>query len=93
MPGEAVETPRGEYKDGAQYALEMIGEAIAIERQRRGISQRALAEMTGLSQPHIHRIEANVGVTTVVTLLKVTDALGLDVSVLFKAYEAWKRSD
>jgi transcriptional regulator with XRE-family HTH domain len=52
-----------------------IAEAIKYWRGVRGLSQRALAERTGLSYVHIARLELAQGNPTIGTLAKVAEAL------------------
>lgn len=63
--------------------LEIIGEAIRIERLKRHLSQEQLAEMAKISQSqHISRIEkADVDMRTS-TLLKILRALNLKLEDL-----------
>ncbi len=49
--------------------------ALADLRERRGMSQRDLAEVTGIKQPMIARLERGGQTPTVMTLLKLTHAL------------------
>jgi HTH-type transcriptional regulator/antitoxin HipB len=50
-------------------------------RQKKGLSQKQLAEETGLSQQAIARIEACQGSPTLATLFKVIAALELELSL------------
>lgn len=65
--------------------LEIIGEAIRIERLKKHLSQEQLAEMAKISQSqHISRIEkADVDMRTS-TLLKILRALNLKLEDLIK---------
>lgn len=49
--------------------------ALADLRERRGMSQRELASMTGMKQPMIARLERGGQIPTVTTLLKLLHAL------------------
>ena len=60
-----------------------IAEAIKHWRQVRSLSQRALAERTGLSNVHIARLELAQGNPTVSTLDTLAEALGIDVVDFF----------
>lgn len=58
-----------------------IGEKIKALRQKRGLSTRHLAEISGVGQSHIVRIEAgeyNVGIDT---LEKLILALGAELNI------------
>lgn len=46
------------------------------------ISQRALADMTGLERPNISRLESGAHAPTLSTLIRVSDALKIKVSDL-----------
>src|SRR5690625_4859610 len=54
-----------------------LGAAIRTAREVRGCSQVALAEMTGLQQAEISRIERGTGNPTTSTLLRLARALDL----------------
>ena len=60
-----------------------IGEAIKHWREVRGLSQRALAERSGLSYVHIARLELGQGNPTVSTLEALAGALRIDVVDFF----------
>lgn len=60
------------------YAL---GVALAQARRTRGMSQRELANATGIDQGDISRIERGVLAPTTPTLLKLTTGLGARVSI------------
>jgi transcriptional regulator with XRE-family HTH domain len=62
-----------------------IAEAINHWREVRGLSQRALAERSGLSYVHIARLELAQGNPTVATLETLAEALGVDVVDFFTA--------
>ena len=54
---------------------------IAKLREERGWSQRKLAEITGIKQPQIARIEMGRQTPTLETLWKLADALGAEVVI------------
>jgi transcriptional regulator with XRE-family HTH domain len=56
-----------------------IAQTIKHWREVRDLSQRALAERTGLSYVHIARLELAQGNPTVATLETLAEALGVDV--------------
>ena len=60
-----------------------IGEALKHWREVRGLSQRQLAERTGLHYVHIARLELGQGNPTVSTLVTLAEALELEVVDLF----------
>ncbi len=60
-----------------------IAEAVKYWRDMRGLSQRALAERTGLHYVHIARLELGQGNPTVSTLETLAEALGIRLVDLF----------
>lgn len=54
---------------------------IAQLREKRGLSQRDLAEKTGFKQPQIARIESGDYLPTLETLWKLADVLGARVII------------
>ncbi|MFS0646781.1 helix-turn-helix domain-containing protein [Siminovitchia sp. 179-K 8D1 HS] len=64
-------------------AMEIVGKIMAA-RDRQGISQRKLSEMSGVPQKTISRIENGIDVPKISTLIKLTTALGLEFSVVEK---------
>ena len=59
-----------------------ITSALTEARQAQGISQRRLAELSGVSQPAIARIESGSTTMRIDTLLKVLAALGLTLAIV-----------
>lgn len=65
----------------AEFAAEVneraeLGAAIAAARKARSLTQPALAELTGIQQAEISRIERGVGNPTTATLQRLVQALG-----------------
>ena len=59
---------------------QQIGDNVRRERQARGLTQKGLAELTGIRVPHLSRLETASGpLPTVATLKKVADALGVPI--------------
>ncbi|MFI6043341.1 helix-turn-helix domain-containing protein [Nocardia sp. NPDC051321] len=56
-----------------------IGEAVRAVREARGWSQSDLAERTGLKQHAVSRLESGDVVPTLKTLLRVSDALDVEI--------------
>lgn len=70
--------------DGELYAkLELVGEIIE-EREKRGISQRKLSELSTVAQKTISRIENGVDVPSFSTLYKLAEALGYRLEIVLK---------
>ena len=63
-------------------ALAMLISAIIERRNQLGYSQRQLAEICGLPQSSVARIEACVVKPNVETLIKIMKPLGLKLSVV-----------
>jgi predicted transcriptional regulator len=61
------------------------------ERERQGISLRQLGAMTGLHRTSIGLMESGQRSATVVSCLRVADALGLDLADVLKSVTAKKR--
>lgn len=59
---------------------DMIKTLIRI-REKQGISQRQLAEMTGIKQPTIARLESRRVVPNIVTLKKLLTPLGYTLTI------------
>lgn len=69
-------------KWGDLYRFEKeIIETIVSTRKSKGLSQKQLAEMTGLKQPAIARIENNTNSPQLDTIVKIADALGLKITL------------
>jgi transcriptional regulator with XRE-family HTH domain len=69
-------------KWGDLYRFEReIIETIVNTRKSKGLSQKQLAEMTGLKQPAIARIENNTNSPQLDTIIKIADALGLKITL------------
>ncbi len=64
----------------ARLALE-FGEKVRDAREASGLSQRNLAERMSTSQAAVARLEAGGVGSTLTTLQKVADALGMSISV------------
>lgn len=53
-------------------------------RKEQNISQRTLADMTGLKQSTIARIESNRVNPNMTSILKICEALKLDINLVFR---------
>jgi predicted transcriptional regulator len=67
-----------------------IIQAIIARRNELSLSQRELALMVGMQQPAICRLERGDQNITIGTLLKVADALDLDIDVSTRRSKAKK---
>lgn len=66
----------------AERAIQVAREVHAL-RQRRGLSQRGLAELTGTTQSAIARLESGVISPSLPTLDRIANALGAELHVTF----------
>ena len=69
-------------KDMSVY--EEIGQRIRDVRASKGMSQSELAECSGISLPHISRIEYGRSEMLIVTLIKVAEALQVSTDTLLR---------
>jgi XRE family transcriptional regulator, regulator of sulfur utilization len=59
-----------------------VGQAIETQRVSAGLTQGDLAQLSGVSQPHISSIEKGTWSPKLNTVMLIAEALGLDVNVL-----------
>jgi transcriptional regulator with XRE-family HTH domain len=64
--------------------LVAVGQAIRVARKDKGISQEALALATEMDRSYVGGIERGEHNLGLISLKKVSDAVGLDVSALLK---------
>jgi transcriptional regulator with XRE-family HTH domain len=62
-----------------EQIIQLIIDALRQERQRQGRSQNELARSAGLSQPMVLRVEKYERLPTIDTLLRLAEALGVDL--------------
>lgn len=62
--------------------MQNVASAIESARSASGLSQRALASRTGISQPTLHRILTGERVAKMPELILIADAVGCTVSQL-----------
>lgn len=68
-------------------ALHLLGATIRQYRRYRGLTQRALAERTGLNVTYLGEIERGVRNLSVLTLLRIADALQLRPSRFLRPFD------
>lgn len=68
-----------DYYDNADKVIDIIAQMVST-RIKLNISQRKLAEMTGIKQPMIARIERYDSIPRLDTLVKIASALGITLS-------------
>jgi ribosome-binding protein aMBF1 (putative translation factor) len=71
-----------EWVDGDVLRRQLAGERVAAARKAAGLTQKQLGAKLKLPQSQISRIERNPDHTTVRTLKRIAQALGVDVSAL-----------
>lgn len=65
----------------------VIREMISSERKEKKLTQKQLAQKTGLSQANISNIEKGASHPTIETLVKIADALGKQLVITFEESE------
>jgi transcriptional regulator with XRE-family HTH domain len=78
--------------DDQATLLPLLGATIRQYRQQRGLFQAALATMTDLTPTYIGEIERGKRNLSVLSLLRIADALGLSVAHLLAPLETCQRS-
>jgi transcriptional regulator with XRE-family HTH domain len=74
-----------------QLACDKVAEMLRRERQRQGLSMTSLATRAGLSQQSVSYVERCMRTPNLDTLIRITDALGIELSPLIaKALKATK---
>ena len=68
-------------KDEIQLKIDLVGKLIEA-REKKGISQKRLAEMSGLKQPAIARLERMQATPQIDTLFKVLKPLGYTLAIV-----------
>jgi XRE family transcriptional regulator, aerobic/anaerobic benzoate catabolism transcriptional regulator len=66
----------------AEAYLKAVGNRVRQERQRLGLSRRALAESSGVSERYLAELERGAGNASLLVLRKVAQALRLRVENL-----------
>ena len=78
------------YEEGETVRVEkpavgiLIGNALSAARAKKGLSQKALSEATGIDQSDISKIERGVANPSVCTLSRLAEALDKKLVVSFK---------
>ena len=68
-------------RDKINFEIELIGKLVEA-REARGLSQRDLAEISGVKQPAIARMESMKSTPQIDTLFKVLNPLGYTLSIV-----------
>lgn len=64
--------------------LILLGQEVAKQRKKLGLTQLDLASMVNMEKPTITRLEKGRTNPTSITLLKISKALNIPISKLFK---------
>ena len=70
-----------------ETALHLLGTTIRQYRRYRGLTQRTLAAQTGLNVTYLGEIERGVRNVSVLTLLRIADALQVRPSRLLRPFD------
>lgn len=68
-------------KDEIQLKIELVGKLIEA-RENKGISQKTLAEMAGMKQPALARLERGQATPQIDTLFRVLKPLGYTLAIV-----------
>lgn len=68
--------------DSAKRAYRELGDRLRAARLAKGLSQEAMAQRTGMPYRRYQALESGRINTTIRTLVRVADALGIDVWAL-----------
>ena len=64
--------------------LKRLGEAVRAARKAKGLSQEALADVSGIDRSHMGKIERGERNVTLMNLLRIAKALGRRASDVLK---------
>ena len=70
------------------YNHRITGQVIGLLRTQRGLSQEVLSGLAGVARSHLAMIENGSKNPSVDTLWRISDALGIPLSELFRMVEA-----
>lgn len=68
-------------KEKINFEIELIGKMVEA-REKKGLSQRELARISGVKQPAIARLESLKTIPQIDTLFKVLNPLGYTLSIV-----------
>lgn len=69
-----------------------VGELVRVARERRGLSQRALAKLISTQQSAVSELETGEAAPVMTTFLRAMDAMDFDVQVTVMPRENWQAS-
>ncbi len=79
--------PEGREAERIFRAAYAFGQLIYSARKARNLRQSDLAELSGVAQADISRIERGMIAPTVATLIKLTDALGAQIQLVLTSVD------
>lgn len=85
---EARMSPEGREAERIFRAAYAFGQVIYAARKARGLRQADLAELSGIAQADISRIERGQIAPTTLTLLKLAKALGAQIQLVMPVGES-----
>ena len=68
-------------RDAINFEISLIGKLIEA-REKRGLSQKQLAELTGMKQPAIARLESMKATPQIDTLFRILQPLGYTLAIV-----------
>ncbi len=68
-------------KEKINFEIDLIGKMVEA-REEKGLSQRQLAELSGVKQPAIARLESMRSTPQIDTLFKILNPLGYTISIV-----------
>jgi len=66
--------------DARSHLLANLGKRLRELREKRGMSQEVLAALAGLNRNYVNQVEAGRRNISIVNLVKLAEALGIDVT-------------
>ncbi len=70
--------------------ISMVGDRVRDARARKGISRRALSELSGVSQRYLAQLESGDGNVSIALLRRIAQSLDIDIEWLVAADDPWK---
>jgi transcriptional regulator with XRE-family HTH domain len=70
------------------HVLGNLGKRVREARTKRGMSQEVLAALAGLNRNYVNQVECGRRNVSILNLLKLADALGVDVTTLVRGLSA-----
>jgi XRE family aerobic/anaerobic benzoate catabolism transcriptional regulator len=85
----AISGPEARRGEAPTAYLKRVGERVRLGRARRGMSRRALAQASGVSERHLADLERGVGNPSLLVLRQIADALSSQVAQLASDQADW----